>query len=190
MSIMRRHIYTLRSICTHTHSQFCKFHTLDSQTYLHNKDKCSYSCYTSVPLFIFAEMPEKDHSDQILQSFILQSVQMHSYHTHLSLWHIIFQNHGHCLSGYNILHSSEKAFSVSVGICVHSVKRAFVTSVTDFGQKGLAHSSHSSSSWRCSVRLRSGLCAPNLSNNVYRPFFTQLYSRAGTGNCCNNLGQI
>ena len=53
-----------------------------------------------------------------------------------------------------------------MGIFDHSSRSAFVRSHTDVGREGLALSLHSNSSQRCSIRLRSGLCAGQSSSST------------------------
>ena len=59
---------------------------------------------------------------------------------------------------------STRIWSVSGRMCARSVKRAFVRSDTDV----LAHYQYSSSSQRCSLGLRSGLCAGQWSSSTHR----------------------
>jgi len=81
---------------------------------------------------------------------------------------------------------SARFWSVSVGICAHSAKRAFVRSGTDVGRESLAHNRHS-------MGLRSGLCAgqsssstPNSSNHV----FMDLALCTGAQSCCSSMTVI
>jgi len=54
----------------------------------------------------------------------------------------------------------------SVGIFDHSSRSAFVRSGSDVGREVLAHSLRSNSSQRCSIGLRSGLCAGQSSSST------------------------
>lgn len=65
--------------------------------------------------------------------------------------------------GYTSFHSSEYTFCVTVRICAHLTKRIFFWSGTDVGWEDLAHNPNLSQ--RCSVGLRSGLCARHLSSS-------------------------
>ncbi|XP_058230352.1 uncharacterized protein LOC131343021 isoform X2 [Hemibagrus wyckioides] len=56
--------------------------------------------------------------------------------------------------------------SVFMGIFDHSSRSTFVRSHTDFGREGLALSLRSNSSQRCSIGLRSGLCAGQSSSST------------------------
>ncbi|XP_058258308.1 uncharacterized protein LOC131361290 isoform X2 [Hemibagrus wyckioides] len=56
--------------------------------------------------------------------------------------------------------------SVFMGIFDHSSRSAFVRSHTDVGREGLALSLRSNSSQRCSIGLRSGLCAGQSSSST------------------------
>ena len=78
-----------------------------------------------------------------------------------------------------------------MGIGAHSFCRAFIRSGTDVGQEDLARNFRSSSSQRCSMGLRSGLCAgqsssstPNSSNYV----FIVLALCTGVQSCWNRKG--
>ena len=53
-----------------------------------------------------------------------------------------------------------------MGMFDHSSRSAFVRSGTDVGQEGLTHSLSSNSSQRCSIGLRSGLCAGQSSSST------------------------
>ncbi len=53
-----------------------------------------------------------------------------------------------------------------MGIFDHSSRSAFVRSDTDVGREGLARSLRSNSSQRCSIGLRSGLCAGQSSSST------------------------
>ena len=61
---------------------------------------------------------------------------------------------------------STRCWNIAVGICFHSATRALVRSGTDVGQLGLTHNQHSNSSQRCSMGLRSGLCAGQSSTST------------------------
>ena len=99
-----------------------------------------------------------------------------------------------------------------MGIFDHSSRSAFVRSHTDVGQEGLALSLCSNSSQRCSVGLKSGLCAgqsssstPNsLSMSLWTLLYALVHSYVGTGrghpqtvptkleawNCPTSLGML
>ena len=53
-----------------------------------------------------------------------------------------------------------------MGMFDHSSRSAFVRSGTDIGREGLARSLRSNSSQRCSIGLRSGLCAGQSSSST------------------------
>ena len=86
---------------------------------------------------------------------------------------------------YNSLHSSgrlsTRCWNIAAGSFFHSATRALVKSGTNVGRLGLAHSQRSNSSQRCSMVLRSGLCAGQSSSStpisdlhnpfLYRPCF-------------------
>ena len=90
-----------------------------------------------------------------------------------------------------------------MGIGAHSFCRAFMRSGTDVGREGLARNLRSSSSQRCSMGLRSGLCAgqsssstPNSSNYVFIVLALctgaqSCWNRKGPSpNCCHKVGSI
>ena len=75
-----------------------------------------------------------------------------------------------------------------MGIFYHFFRSTFVRSHTDVGQEGLALSLHSNSSQRCSVRLRSGLCAGQSCSSTPNSLLVSLWtcfvhwcSHVGTG---------
>ncbi|KAK6293699.1 hypothetical protein J4Q44_G00360250 [Coregonus suidteri] len=61
---------------------------------------------------------------------------------------------------------STRCWNIAAGTCFHSSTRALVRSGTDVGRLGLARSRRSSSSQRCSMGLRSGLCAGQSSSST------------------------
>ena len=61
---------------------------------------------------------------------------------------------------------STRCWNIAAGTCFHSVTRALVKSGTDVGRLGLARSRRSNSSQRCSMGLRSGLCASQSSSST------------------------
>ena len=54
---------------------------------------------------------------------------------------------------------STRCWNIAAGTCFHSATRALVRSGTDVGRLGLARSQRSNSSQRCSMGLKSGICA-------------------------------
>ena len=86
---------------------------------------------------------------------------------------------------------STRFWRVSVGIFAHSGKRAFVRSDTDVGREGLAHNLRSSSSQRCLMGLRSGLCEGQSSSstpNSPSQAFMDLALCTGAQSCWNRKG--
>ena len=78
-----------------------------------------------------------------------------------------------------------------MGIFYHFFRSTFVRSHTDVGQEGLALSLHSNSSQRCSVRLRSGLCAGQSSSSTPNSLihvFMDLALCTGAQSCWNRKG--
>ncbi|KAK6307892.1 hypothetical protein J4Q44_G00211630 [Coregonus suidteri] len=59
-----------------------------------------------------------------------------------------------------------RCWNIAAGTCFHSATRALVRSGTDVGRLGLAYSRRSNSSQRCSMGLRSGLCAGQASSST------------------------
>ena len=75
-----------------------------------------------------------------------------------------------------------------MGIFDHSSRSAFVRSGTDVGREGLARSLRSNSSQRCSIGLRSGLCAGQSSSstpNLLIHVFMDLALCTGAQSCWN-----
>ncbi|XP_051526065.1 uncharacterized protein LOC127424703 [Myxocyprinus asiaticus] len=78
-----------------------------------------------------------------------------------------------------------------MGIFDHSSRSAFVRSDTDVGREGLARSLHSNSSQRCSIGLRSGLCAGQSSSSTPNSLihvFMDLALCTGAQSCWNRKG--
>ena len=78
-----------------------------------------------------------------------------------------------------------------MGIFDHSSRSTFMRSHTDAGQEGLALSLHSNSSQRCSVGLRSGLCAGQSSSSTPSSLlhvFMNLALCTGVQSCWNRKG--
>uniref|UniRef100_A0A667X151 Doublecortin domain-containing protein n=1 Tax=Myripristis murdjan TaxID=586833 RepID=A0A667X151_9TELE len=83
--------------------------------------------------------------------------------------------------------------SVFMGIFDHSSRSAFVRSNTDVGQEGLARSLRSNSSQRCSLGLRSGLCAGQSSSSTPNSLihvFMDLALCTGAQSCWNRKGHL
>ena len=81
--------------------------------------------------------------------------------------------------------------SVLMGIFDHSTRSAFVRSHTDVGREGLALSLHSNSSQRCSIGLRSGLCAGQSSSSTPNSLIHVFMDPAlftGAQSCWNRKG--
>jgi hypothetical protein len=75
---------------------------------------------------------------------------------------------GHVLVDHLIpKYHSTRCWNIAAWTCFNSDTRALVRSGTDVGLLGLAHSWRSNSSQRCSMGLRSGLCAGQ-SSSSYR----------------------
>ncbi len=78
-----------------------------------------------------------------------------------------------------------------MGIFYHSSRSAFVRSDTDVGREGLARSLCSNSSQRCSIGLRSGLCAGQSSSSTPNSLihvFMDLALCTGAQSCWNRKG--
>ncbi|XP_051528965.1 uncharacterized protein LOC127426291 [Myxocyprinus asiaticus] len=78
-----------------------------------------------------------------------------------------------------------------MGIFDHSSRSAFVRSDTDVGREGLARSLRSNSSQRCSIGLRSGLCAGQSSSSTPNSLihvFMDLALCTGAQSCWNRKG--
>ena len=69
-----------------------------------------------------------------------------------------------------------QGLGVIMGIFDHSSRSSFVRSQTDVGQEGLALSLHSNSSQRCSIRMRSGLCAHQSSSSTPNSLLMSLWT--------------
>ena len=78
---------------------------------------------------------------------------------------------------------------VFIGIFDHSSRSAFVRSHTDVGQEGLALSLRCNSPQRCSIGLRSGLCAGQSSSSTPNSLIhTDLALCTGAQLCWNRKG--
>ena len=84
-----------------------------------------------------------------------------------------------------------QCLGVFMGIFDHSSRSAFVRSDTDVGREGLARSLRSNSSQRCSIGLRSGLCAGQSSSSTPNSLihvFMDLALCTGAQSCWNRKG--
>ena len=85
----------------------------------------------------------------------------------------------------------QQGLGVFMGIFDHSSRSAFVRSHTDVGREGLALSLRSNSSQRCSIGLRSGLCAGQSSSSTPNSLihvFMDLALCTGAQSCWNRKG--
>ena len=85
---------------------------------------------------------------------------------------------------------STRCWHIAVGTCLHSATRALVRSDTDVGRLGLARSRRSSLSQRCTMGLRSGLCAGQSSSSI--PILTNHFCldfALCTGHCLAETGK-
>jgi hypothetical protein len=72
---------------------------------------------------------------------------------------------------------STRCWNIAAGTCFHSATRTLVRLGTDVGRLGLARSRCSNSSQRCSMGLRSGLCAGQ--SRFFTPISTNQTNLAG-----------